>query len=353
MKKNIALITGITGQDGSYLSELLLSKGYEVHGLRRKSSTFNTKRIDHLLKDWHDTGNKLNLHYADLSDSLSLVRVLQKIKPTEIYNLAAMSHVAVSFQNPESTADFNGIGTVRLLEAMRILGLTETRFYQASTSELYGKVQEIPQKETTPFYPRSPYAVSKLYAYWIVKNYRESYGLFCSNGILFNHESPRRGRTFVTRKITSTLALMAKGHQDCLYLGNLDAERDWGHAKDYVEGMWRILQNDIADDFVLATGEKYTVREFCKLAFEEIGINLEFKNSGVNEIGIIKSNEGNYKNLKPGSVVIKIDPMYFRPAEVDLLIGDATKAYEELGWKPKTSLKELVKEMVQSDLNNL
>jgi len=348
MKK--ALITGVNGQDGSYLSELLLEKGYEVHGLRRKSSIFNTKRIDHLIKDWHSEDNKLHLHYCDLSDSLSLIRCLQNVMPDEIYNLAAMSHVHVSFQTPESTANFDAIGTLRLLEAMNILGLSDTKFYQASTSELYGKVQEIPQNENTPFYPRSPYAVAKLYSYWITKNYRESYDLFCSNGILFNHESPRRGRTFVTRKITCGVAKIVSKIEGCIYLGNLDAERDWGHAADYVEGMWKILQHESPDDFVLATNTKTSVREFCKLAFEVIGVDLEFIGEGVEEYAVVKKCNGKYQ-LKEGSTVIKVDPLYFRPAEVDLLIGDYSKAKKILGWSPRIKLSELVEEMVNNDLN--
>lgn len=351
--KKVALITGITGQDGSYLSEFLLNKGYEVHGIRRKTSTFSTKRIDHLIKDWHNLENKLNLHYADLSDSMSIIRVIQKTKPDEIYNLAAMSHVAVSFENPESTADFNGIGTLRILEAINILGLTKkTKFYQASTSELYGKVQEIPQSETTPFYPRSPYAVSKLYSFWITKNYRESYGMFCCNGILFNHESPRRGRTFVTRKITYALSEITRGKESCIYLGNLDAERDWGHAKDYIEGMWLMLQHDKPDDYVLATNKKYSVRQFCKKAFEVIGIKLQFKSTGSDEYAVVLSNEGKFQNIKPGQTVIKVDKMYYRPAEVELLLGDASKAKDILGWTARTSLSELVLEMVNSDIEN-
>lgn len=351
--RKVALITGITGQDGSYLAELLLEKGYEVHGLRRKTSVFNTKRIDHLLKDWHNKDNKIQLHYADLSDGLSLVNALSKIRPTEIYNLAAMSHVAVSFLTPESTGDVDALGTLRLLEAMKILDLTETRLYQASTSELYGKVREIPQNENTPFHPRSPYAVAKLYSYWIVRNYRESYGVFASNGILFNHESPRRGRTFVTRKITYGVAQIAYGIESCLYLGNLDSERDWGHAKDYVEGMWRILQHNEPDDFVLATGQKTTVRQFVKLAFDVIGVSLIFKGDGLNEYAVVDNNIGEFNNIKPGDVLVKVDEMYFRPAEVELLIGDASKAKDLLAWQPSTTLNKLVEEMVNSDLTLL
>ena len=350
--KKVALITGITGQDGSYLSEFLLKKNYEVHGIRRKTSTFSTKRIDHLIKDWHNKENKLILHYADLSDSSSIIRVIKKTQPDEIYNLAAMSHVAVSFENPESTADFNGIGTLRILEAINILGLTKkTKFYQASTSELYGKVQEIPQSEKTPFYPRSPYAVSKLYSFWITKNYRESYGMFCCNGILFNHESPRRGRTFVTRKITYALSQITKGQESCIYLGNLDAERDWGHAIDYVEGMWLMLQQSEPDDYVLSTNKKYSVREFCIKAFNVIGIKLGFRGSETEEHAVVLSNEGKFKNIKVGQIVIKVDPMYYRPAEVEILLGDSTKARQVLGWKPKFTLDELVEEMVNSDIN--
>lgn len=341
MKKK-ALITGVTGQDGAYLAELLLKKGYEVHGLKRRSSLFNTDRVDHLYKDQHEENVDFFLHYGDLTDSTNLIRLVQEISPDEIYNLAAQSHVAVSFETPEYTANSDAVGTLRLLEAIRILGLKDkTRFYQASTSELYGKVAEIPQKETTPFHPRSPYGVAKLYAFWIVKNYREAYDFFACNGILFNHESPWRGETFVTRKITRAAAKIKLGLQDKVYLGNLDAQRDWGHAKDYVEGMWRMLQQDIADDYVLATGVTHSVRKFCELAFGEVGMELEFTGEGVNEKGIDKAS---------GKTVIEVDPRYFRPAEVDLLVGDPTRAKNELGWEHKVSLQELVKEMVESDL---
>lgn len=338
----VALITGVTGQDGAYLAELLLEKGYIVHGLKRRSSMFNTDRIDHLYQDRHE--NKVNffLHYGDLTDSTNLIRLVGEIKPDEIYNLAAQSHVKVSFETPEYTANADAIGTLRLLEAIRILGLEKrTRFYQASTSELYGLVQEVPQKETTPFYPRSPYGVAKLYAFWIAKNYREAYGMFASNGILFNHESPLRGETFVTRKITRAVAKISLGLQEKLYIGNIDAERDWGHAKDYVEGMWRILQHDKSDDFVLATGRKISVRRFIELSFAEVGMEIEWQGKDVEEKGIDK---------KSGKVVVEIDEKYFRPAEVDLLVGDASKAKKELGWEPKHTVEELLKEMVQRDL---
>ncbi len=341
MKKK-ALITGITGQDGAYLAELLLKKGYEVHGLKRRSSLFNTDRIDHLYKDQHEENVDFFLHYGDLTDSTNLIRLVQEISPDEIYNLAAQSHVGVSFETPEYTANADAIGALRLLEAIRILGLKDkTRFYQASTSELYGEVQEIPQKETTPFHPRSPYGVAKLYAFWITKNYREAYDFYACNGILFNHESPLRGETFVTRKITRAAAKYKLGLQKKLFLGNMDAQRDWGHARDYVEGMWRMMQQEKADDFVLATGETQSVRRFCELAFGEIGVEFEWKGEGVDEKGIDKAT---------GEVVIEVDPRYFRPAEVELLIGDATKARTELGWSHKVTLPELVKEMVVSDL---
>jgi GDPmannose 4,6-dehydratase len=348
MKK--AIITGITGQDGAYLAELLLNKGYEVHGIKRRSSLFNTGRIDHLYQDPHIPHRNLILHYGDLTDSTNLIRIIQEVQPDEIYNLAAMSHVQVSFETPEYTANADGIGTLRILEAVRLLGLTQkTRIYQASTSELYGKVQAIPQNETTPFYPRSPYGVAKLYAYWITVNYREAYGMFASNGILFNHESPLRGETFVTRKITRAAAKIALGLQDCLYLGNLDAQRDWGHAKDYVEGMWRILQHSEPEDFVLATGKTTQIRELVRMAFAELGIQLIFSGNGENEIGIVDSCTGNYL-LTKGQLVVRIDPKYFRPTEVDLLVGDATKAKEKLGWEPTYSLEQMVSEMVASDL---
>ena len=339
----VALISGVTGQDGAYLAELLLEKGYIVHGIKRRSSLFNTDRIDHLYQDPHDKNVKFKLHYGDLTDTSNLTRIIQEVKPDEIYNLAAQSHVKVSFENPEYTANSDAIGTLRILEAIRILGLEKTtRFYQASTSELYGKVQEVPQSEKTPFYPRSPYGVAKLYGFWIVKNYREAYGLYACNGILFNHESPMRGETFVTRKITRAAARISLGMQDTMYLGNLDAQRDWGHAKDYVEGMWRMLQQEKADDYVLATGEMITVRDFVAKSFKELGIEVEWKGSGEEEEGINKAN---------GKVIVKVDPKYFRPTEVDLLIGDSTKARTELGWKPTFTVDELVKDMVQADLD--
>lgn len=339
MKK--ALITGITGQDGAYLAELLLEKGYEVHGMKRRSSSFNTQRIDHLYQDVHNTNAKFKLHYGDLTDSTNLIRLIQEIQPDEIYNLAAQSHVKVSFDCPEYTANADGLGTLRILEAIRILGLEKkTKFYQASTSELYGLVQETPQKETTPFYPRSPYACAKLYAYWITVNYREGYGIYASNGILFNHESPRRGETFVTRKITRAAVRIKLGLEEKLYLGNLSSKRDWGHAKDYVEGMWRILQQETPKDYVLATGVTTTIRDFCKMAFKEAGIELEFTGSGVDEKGIDKAT---------GKVLVEVDPRYFRPTEVDLLLGDSSKARKELGWEPKYDLPALVKEMVEED----
>jgi len=342
MSKKIALITGITGQDGAYLAELLLSKGYEVHGVKRRTSLFNTDRIDHLYIDKHEENVNFFLHHGDLTDSSNLIRLVQEIKPDEIYNLAAMSHVAVSFEMPEYTANADGIGTLRLLEAIRLLNMDKTvKFYQASTSELYGKVIETPQTETTPFYPRSPYAVAKLYAFWIVKNYREAYGIYACNGILFNHESPLRGETFVTRKITRAVAKIKLGLQTKLYLGNLDAKRDWGHAKDYVEGMWRMLQQDVADDFVLATGETHPVKEFVGLAFKEVGINIEWQGEGVNEKGI---------DSVTGKVLVEVDEKYFRPTEVELLLGDPSKAKKELGWERTYSFQELVTEMVQSDL---
>ena len=338
----VALITGITGQDGSYLAELLLEKGYTVHGMKRRASSFNTSRIDHLYQDTHEKNLKFKLHYGDLTDSTNLIRLIQEIKPDEIYNLAAQSHVKVSFDCPEYTANADGLGTLRILEAIRILGLEKkTKFYQASTSELFGLVQEPPQRETTPFYPRSPYACAKLYAYWISVNYREGYNIFASNGILFNHESPRRGETFVTRKITRAAVRIKLGLEDKLYLGNLDSKRDWGHAKDYVEGMWRILQQDKPEDFVLATGITTTIRDFCKMTFKRLGIELEFKGEGVKEKGIDK---------KSGKVIIEVDPKYFRPTEVDLLLGDAEKARKKLGWEPKYSLEELIQEMVDCDL---
>ncbi|MEO1206034.1 MAG: GDP-mannose 4,6-dehydratase [Pseudomonadota bacterium] len=338
----VALITGVTGQDGSYLSRLLLEKGYDVHGVKRRSSSFNTARVDDLYVDPHEKKTKFFLHYGDLTDATNLIRLIQEIKPDEIYNLAAQSHVQVSFETPEYTGNADALGTLRLLEAIRILGMIETvRFYQASTSELYGKVQETPQTERTPFYPRSPYAVAKLYAFWITVNYREAYGMHASNGILFNHEGPMRGETFVTRKITRAVAAIEKGLQSELFLGNIDAKRDWGHARDFVEGMWRIMQHDEPDDFVLATGETHSVREFVELAFSHAGRTIVWKGSGVDEVGC---------DAASGQVLVRIDPRYFRPTEVDLLLGDATKAKEKLGWEHTTSFPELVREMVASDM---
>ena len=346
-----AFITGVTGQDGAYLSEFLLKKGYIVHGLKRRSSLFNTDRIDHLYQDPHTDNRNFILHYGDMTDSSNLIRLINHIQPDEIYNLAAMSHVGVSFQVPEYTANADGIGALRILEAVRFLGLEgKTRVYQASTSELYGKVQEVPQTETTPFYPRSPYAVAKLYAYWATVNYREAYGIFASNGILFNHESPIRGETFVTRKITRAVARIAMGMQDILYIGNLDAKRDWGHAKDYVRMMWMILQHDRAEDWVIATGKTTSVRDFVRMSFAEVGAKLRFEGEGVNEKAYIESLEQDSDHLKVGQQVLQIDPNYFRPTEVDLLVGDATKAKEVLGWTPNYQLEDLVKEMVASDL---
>lgn len=344
-----AIITGITGQDGAYLAELLLSKGYEVHGIKRRSSLFNTDRIDHLYADPHETGRRFILHYGDLTDSTNLIRIIQQVQPDEIYNLGAMSHVKVSFDVPEYTANADGIGTLRILEAVRLLGLTQkTRVYQASTSELYGLVQEVPQSETTPFYPRSPYGVAKMYAYWITVNYREAYNMFACNGILFNHESPLRGETFVTRKITRAVAQMSLGLQDKLFVGNLDAKRDWGHAKDYVEAMWRILQQDVPEDFVIATGITTPVRDFIRMAFSEIGVKLEFSGEGVKEKAVVSQSDNKF--LPVGKEVVFVDPNYFRPTEVDLLIGDATKANTKLGWTPKYSLADMVKEMVAADI---
>ena len=348
MKK--ALITGITGQDGAYLAEFLLNKGYEVHGIKRRSSLFNTQRIDHIYEDPHIPDRHLHLHYGDLSDSTNLIRIIQEVQPDEIYNLGAMSHVQVSFEEPEYTANVDGIGTLRILEAIRLLGLTQkTKFYQASTSELYGLVQAVPQSETTPFYPRSPYGVAKLSAYWITVNYREAYNMYACNGILFNHESPQRGETFLTRKVTRAAVRIVLGLDNCLYLGNLNAQRDWGHAKDYIEGMYLMLQQDKPEDFVLATGITTTIREFVKMTFAELGIELGFKGSDDAEEGYVVKNTGNY-NLKVGQVVVKVDPKYFRRTEVDLLIGDPSKAINKLGWKPKYDLAALVKEMVASDL---
>lgn len=349
MKK--ALITGVTGQDGAYLSELLLKKGYEVHGIKRRTSLFNTGRIDHLYQDPHVDNRNFILHYGDLSDSTNIIRIIQQVQPDEIYNLGAMSHVHVSFEEPEYSADIDGVGTLRILEAVRILGLTQkTKIYQASTSELYGKVQEVPQTENTPFYPRSPYAVAKLYAYWITVNYREAYGIYACNGILFNHESPLRGETFVTRKITRAAAKIALGLQDKVYLGNLDAKRDWGHAKDYVELMWKILQHEEAQDWVIATGVTTSVRDFVRMTFSELGIELEFKGEGEEEKGYVKSCSNPEYQLESGTEVIAIDPRYYRPTEVELLIGDATKAKTLLDWEPKYDVKSLCAEMVQADV---
>ncbi|MBI3381955.1 MAG: GDP-mannose 4,6-dehydratase [Aquabacterium sp.] len=357
--KKVALITGVTGQDGSYLADFLLKKGYEVHGIKRRSSLFNTDRIDHLYQDPHVSNRNFVLHYGDLTDSTSLVRIVQKVQPDEIYNLAAQSHVGVSFEEPEYTANADGIGALRLLEAIRILGLEKkTKFYQASTSELYGLVQEIPQKETTPFYPRSPYAVAKMYAYWITVNYREAYGMYACNGVLFNHESPVRGETFVTRKITRAISRIALGLQDCLYLGNMSALRDWGHAKDYVEMQWLMLQQDHAEDFVIATGVQYSVRQFVEFAAKELGITLAFEGEGESEVGRVtgiapvvnaKGDSQVLAKCKVGDVIVKVDPRYYRPTEVETLLGDPTKAKQKLGWVPKITLGELVKEMVLSD----
>ena len=342
MSRKVALITGITGQDGAYLAQLLLEKGYVVHGIKRRSSSFNTGRIEDIYQDPHEPSPRFNLHYGDLTDSTNLIRIIQETQPTEIYNLAAQSHVQVSFETPEYTANADAVGTLRLLEAIRILGMEKTaRFYQASTSELYGLVQEVPQRETTPFYPRSPYGVAKLYAYWITVNYREAYGMHASNGILFNHESPLRGETFVTRKITRAAAAMKLGRQDKLFLGNLDAKRDWGHAKEYVRGMWLMMQQDEPDDYVLATGETTSVRDFAGWAFEEAGVPIEFRGEGIEEQGLC---------AKTGKVLIEIDPRYFRPTEVELLLGDPAKAHQKLGWRHETSVRELAREMVEADL---
>ena len=350
--KKVALITGITGQDGSYLAEFLLEKGYIVHGIKRRASLLNTSRVDHLYQDPHITNRDFFLHYGDLSDSSNLIRILQETQPDEVYNLGAQSHVAVSFESPEYTADIDAMGTLRLLEAIRILGFEKkTRFYQASTSELYGQVQEIPQKETTPFYPRSPYAVAKLYAYWIAVNYREAYGIYACNGILFNHESPRRGETFVTRKITRGLANIAQGLEKCLYVGNIDALRDWGHAKDYVRMQWLMLQQDKPEDYVIATGIQFSVRQFIEWSAQELGITLQFKGSGVNELGVISKIQGSHAPaLKIGDVIVKIDPSYFRPTEVETLLGDPSKAKNQLGWVPEITVQEMCKEMVHHDL---
>lgn len=350
--KKVALITGVTGQDGSYLAEFLLAKGYEVHGIKRRASQFNTQRIDHIYEDPHIENQRFKLHYGDLSDTSNLTRILQEVRPTEVYNLGAQSHVAVSFESPEYTADVDAIGTLRLLEAIRFSGMEKTtRFYQASTSELYGLVQEIPQKETTPFYPRSPYAVAKMYAYWITVNYREAYGMYACNGILFNHESPRRGETFVTRKITRGMSNIAVGLESCLYMGNMDALRDWGHAKDYVEMQWLMLQQDHPEDFVIATGVQYSVRQFIEMTAAELGVTLRWEGAGVDEKGIVAKVEGDKAPaLKVGDVVVQIDPRYFRPAEVETLLGDPTKAKQKLGWAPRITLAEMVQEMVASDL---
>ena len=354
MKKKVALITGITGQDGSYLAELLLDKGYIVHGIKRRSSSFNTQRIDHIYEDPQIEHQNLILHYGDLTDSSNLTRIISESQPDEVYNLAAQSHVAVSFESPEYTADVDAIGTLRLLEAIRFLGMAnKVRFYQASTSELYGEVQETPQKETTPFYPRSPYGVAKMYAYWIVVNYRESYGMYACNGILFNHESPRRGETFVTRKITRGLCNISQGLEKCLYMGNIDALRDWGHAKDYVRMQWMMLQQDKPDDFVIATGVQYTVRQFIEMTAHEIGITLKFEGEGINEIATVSSISGkNASSLSVGDVVMRIDKRYFRPAEVETLLGDPSKAKSKLGWKPEIDVHQMCSEMVQADLES-
>jgi len=353
----VALITGVTGQDGAYLAEFLLNKGYMVHGIKRRSSLLNTDRIDHLYQDPHEPDQRFKLHYGDLTDSTSLLRIIQKVQPDEIYNLAAQSHVAVSFEEPEYTANADGVGALRLLEAIRILGLTKkTRFYQASTSELYGLVQEVPQKETTPFYPRSPYAVAKMYAYWITINYREAYGIYACNGILFNHESPLRGETFVTRKITRALSRIALGLQDCLYLGNLSALRDWGHARDYVEMQWLMLQQEVPEDYVIATGVQYSVRQFVEMSAQALGIQLVFSGEGEAEVATVESVtaiKGEYRaRCKPGDVIVKVDPRYYRPTEVETLLGDASKARRKLGWSPATTLPELVAEMVEADFNS-
>ena len=356
LKNKVALITGVTGQDGSYLAELLLEKGYEVHGIKRRASSLNTERVDHIYQDSHERNQRFFLHYGDLTDSSNLTRIIQDVQPDEVYNLGAQSHVAVSFECPEYTADVDAMGTLRLLEAIRFLGLEKkTKFYQASTSELYGEVQEIPQKETTPFHPRSPYAVAKMYAYWITVNYRESYGIYACNGILFNHESPRRGETFVTRKITRALSNISQGLEKCLFLGNMDALRDWGHAKDYVRMQWMMLQQDVADDFVIATGKQISVREFVTLSAKELGITLRFEGEGIEEKGFVeaisKDSSGNLcPGITVGDVIVQVDPKYFRPAEVETLLGDPTKAKEKLGWVPEITVEEMCAEMVQNDL---
>ena len=353
MTVKVALITGVTGQDGSYLAEFLLEKGYEVHGIKRRASSFNTERIDHIYQDAYATNPKFFLHYGDLSDSSNLTRIINEVQPDEVYNLAAQSHVAVSFECPEYTADVDAMGALRILEAIRFLGLDKrTRFYQASTSELYGEVQETPQRETTPFHPRSPYAVAKMYAYWITVNYRESYGIYACNGILFNHESPRRGETFVTRKITRALSNISQGLESCLYLGNMDALRDWGHAKDYVRMQWLMLQQDIAEDFVIATGKQITVREFVRLSALEIGVTLEFTGEGLDEVGTVTAITGdNAHALNVDDIIVKVDPRYFRPAEVETLLGDPSKAREKLGWVPEVTVEELCAEMMENDLD--
>jgi len=350
--KKVALITGVTGQDGSYLAELLLEKGYEVHGIKRRASSLNTERVDHIYQDAHEENPSFFLHYGDLTDSSNLTRIINDVQPDEVYNLGAQSHVAVSFECPEYTADVDAMGTLRLLEAIRFLGLEKkTKFYQASTSELYGEVQEIPQRETTPFHPRSPYAVAKMYAYWIVVNYRESYGMYACNGILFNHESPRRGETFVTRKITRAITNISQGLEPCLYLGNMDALRDWGHAKDYVRMQWMMLQQDVADDFVIATGKQISVREFVRISAQNVGIELEFTGEGVDEIATVVSITGdNAKGVSVGDVIVKVDTRYFRPAEVETLLGDPSKAKEKLGWVPQITVEEMCAEMVENDL---
>jgi len=356
MTKKVALITGVTGQDGSYLAEFLLAKGYDVHGIKRRSSQFNTQRVDHIYQDLHADEVHFTMHYGDLTDTSNLVRIVQQIQPDEIYNLGAQSHVAVSFESPEYTADVDGIGTLRLLEAIRILGLEKkTRFYQASTSELYGLVQEVPQRETTPFYPRSPYAVAKLYAYWIVLNYREAYGIYACNGILFNHESERRGETFVTRKITRELAMIAQGLSKCLYLGNMDALRDWGHAKDYVRMQWLMLQQETPEDFVIATGVQHSVRQFVEQSAQRLGVTLRWEGRGIDEVGIVAAVEGDRiaercPNIKVGDTIVRVDPRYFRPTEVETLLGDPTNAKAKLGWEPQISFAEMVDEMVEHDL---
>lgn len=353
-KKKVALITGVTGQDGSYLAEFLLEKGYEVHGIKRRASSFNTARVDHIFQDPHVESPQFHLHYGDLTDTSNLIRIVQEVRPDEIYNLGAQSHVAVSFESPEYTADVDGIGTLRLLEAIRILGLEKTtRFYQASTSELYGLVQEVPQRETTPFYPRSPYAVAKMYAYWITVNYREAYGIYACNGILFNHESPRRGETFVTRKITRGLCNIAQGLEQCLYVGNMDALRDWGHAKDYVRMQWMMLQQDQAEDFVIATGMQHSVREFVRLSARELGLSLRFEGQGTEEVAIVDAiaDVDKAPALKLGDVILRVDPRYFRPTEVETLLGDPAKAKAKLGWTPEITLEQMTAEMVAADLD--